>query len=83
MTIVLIVLLSLAGFALLSVIGGYIFYYSWARKSGKALSSQERAVCKTLVQNHKAYPFLCALVVKEGKCPCLPCSKLAKGMEAG
>jgi hypothetical protein len=79
MEILLIILASIAGLIILSIAGGYIFYYAYGIKHSKQLSPDEFKICARLVGEHRGYPFLCALVVKNGKCPCLPCKKLERG----
>ena len=83
MEIILIILLCVGGFILLSIIGGYIFYYTYAVHHGKPLSPEELEICKKILRERKAYPFVCKLSIKYGKCPCLPCDKLNKAKNMG
>ena len=76
--ILLIIIASLAGFFILSIAGGFIFFYASVLKKAPPLSTEERAACRAIVKRGKGYPFICALFVKNGVCACRPCPKLEK-----
>jgi hypothetical protein len=77
-TVIFIVLFSIVALVLLTIGGGYIYYYTSARKKTKPLAKSELEICRKLVRERRAYPFICKLSVKDGSCPCKPCPKLKR-----
>ena len=71
--------LTIAGIIiLLLTLAGVICYYTLAVPNRKPLTEVEREICRRLIEERKAYPFVCAQAVKSGQCPCLPCAKLGQ-----
>jgi hypothetical protein len=77
-----IVLIILGGFLVANVIAGVICYVTLAVPNRKPLSPEERELCRQLIKQQQAYPFLCRQSVKLGLCPCLPCKKLEQAKAA-
>ncbi len=72
--------LILAGIVVLIFVAGGVFaYFAFAvpaMKTAPPLSEEDRMVCRRLIKERKAYPFLCRSSVKKGACPCQPCGML-------
>lgn len=74
------IVLILAGIVvLIFAVGGVFAYFAFAApamKTAPPLSEEDRAICRRLIKERKAYPFLCRSSIKKGACPCQPCAML-------
>jgi hypothetical protein len=76
-------LIAVGVLIVLLAIAGVICHFTAAVPNMKPLTEEERGICQRLIQEGKAFPFVCRQATKTGKCICLPCTKLeqAKGKQ--
>lgn len=59
-----------------SIVAGFVCYYKLAVPSIKPLSDADIEICRRIIQEGEAYPWVCKRAIRKKECPCLPCQKL-------